>query len=401
VRVLMISGVNAAATGGDLIHTLEMAGGLAAAGARVTLVLRGKYRGPGRPGVKVVGLPVAGWKYLDWLLRPVLMCAAALFLTLKGDPDAVYVRDSVYETPLVLLLGLLGRVVVLEVNAVTAEDLRAGGGAPWKIALAGRAQRRACLSATLVLPVTTVLAGWLAVQGAPSGRVVVVANGANPYLYHPGDRREALAGLGLDPARRYLCFAGNLAAWQGGEVVLEAFARLARTRPDTVLLVVGDGLERSKLEARARRPGLRDRVIFTGRLPYQRVPAYMRASVAGIGGGWWGGDRRVERRFRHSGSSALKVFSYLACGLPVVIPDFPDLAGLVRRAGCGLVTQPDRVEDLAAALGAVLDHPRQWAEAGLKGRAFIQREAAWEHRAALALALLEGPARRTGGGSGD
>ncbi len=396
MKILMISGAEFTASSGVTIHTLEMAGCLAEAGARVTLVLLGRTWGPGWKGVDVVALPVTRNKYLNGLLRPVLVCVTVLFLALKINYDLVYIRDSIYETPVVLLLRLLGRVVFLEVNTMVAGDLRAKGRAPWKLIVAGWAQRKACISATLVLPVTTTLAGWLAGQGVPAGRVAVVPNGANPYLYRPINRNSVLAELGLDPAKSYLCFAGSLAAWQGGNMIIESFSRLARYYPDTVLLVIGEGQDRNVLEAEVRRLGLPGRVIFTGRLPYHRVPVYMNACTVGIGGGWYGDNPLIERRFRFTGSSALKVYSYLACGLPVIIPDIPDLAGIVRRVSCGLVVEPDHVEDLEAALKVILNNPQHWAEAGAKGRVFIEREATWEHRAALIISLVDQVKRQAG-----
>lgn len=397
MKILMISGARAGVSAGETIHTLEMAGGLAGAGARVTLVLRGKYRGPGRQGVNVIGLPVMKNNFLDGLLRPVLVCVAALFLTLMVGFDTAYVRDSIYEMPVVWLLRLMGQVVLLELNTVSSEDLCAKGRARWKQAVVGWAQRKACFSATLVLPVTTGLAGWLAGLGVPAEKVAVVANGANPYLYRPVGRKDALSRLGLDPFKQYLCFAGNLAAWQGGGIVVEAFGRIAGRYPDAMLLIIGDGLEREALEVRARSKGLAGRVLFTGRLPYHRVPVCLSACVAGIGGGWYGENMTLKRRFCFSGSSALKFFSYLACGLPVIVPDIADLSGMVRRIGCGLVVEPDRVENLAAALTAMLENPLAWAEAGRRGRNFIEREAAWEHRASRIISLVNRAGHRKDG----
>lgn len=400
MRLLMISGANLATGGGDAVHTLEMAAGLARAGVLVTLVLRGKYCGPGVRGVRTVSLPVSGSKFLSLLLWPVMACAAALYLATVRRQDAVYIRESIYELPAVIMLKALGLPVLLEINAVLAEDLRSGGRAGWKVSLARRAQRKAILAADLVLPVTASLARWLKGLGVPADRVMVVANGANPYLYHPFKRKEALAGIGLDPARRYFCLVGNLAPWQGAGLLIEAFGRLAGYYHDTALLVVGDGREREALEKQVGRLGLRGRVLFTGRQPYGRVPYFIGACLAGIGAGWWGDNLSVKNRFLHSGSSALKVYSYLACGLPVVVPDIPDLAGVVRREGCGLVVKPDRVEELEGALRAILENPRHWREAGLKGRAYIEREATWDHRAsqvaAAAARLAGGPGCRPG-----
>ncbi|MDF9407864.1 MAG: Alpha-D-kanosaminyltransferase [Pelotomaculum sp. PtaB.Bin013] len=396
MKILMISGAKAGVSTGEIIHTLEMAGGLAGAGARVTLALRGKYRGPGRQGVNVVGLPVMKNKYLDGLLRPVLVCMAALFLILRVGYDAVYIRDSIYEMPVVWLLKLLGQFTLLELNTVSSEDLRAKGRTRWKQAVAGWAQRKACFSAALVLPVTSSLAGWLAGQGVPAEKVTVVANGANPYLYRPVEQKDALARLGLDPFKQYLCFAGNLAAWQGGGIVVEAFDRIAGLCRDAMLLIIGDGPEREALEVQVRSKGLAGRVLFTGRVPYNRVPIYLSACVAGIGGGWYGENMTLKRRFCRSGSSALKFYSYLACSLPVVVPDIADLSDIVRLTGCGLVVEPDRVGSLAAALTAMLEYPLAWAEAGRRGRYFIEKEAAWEHRASRIISLVNRTRRRKG-----
>ena len=385
MRILMISGTAGRASAGDTIHTLELAGALAASGARVTLVMRGIRPLAGRGGLRVVVVPALRSKLADMLARPVLFGLAALWLAARSKYDAAYIRDSVFEMPVVKMLGLIGLPVLLEINAVTSSDLRTGGKEPWKTALASWVQRKSCRGAGAVLPVTTTLACWLRGMGVPAERVAVVPNGVNPGLYYPVDRKDAMAALGLDPLRRYFCFAGNLAAWQGGGMVIEAFARLARRYSDIGLLVVGDGSERGRLEKQA--AGGHGKIVFTGVVPYHRVPVYINACVAGIGGGWQKDNQMLRQRYALTGSSALKVFSYLACAVPVIIPDIPDLAAAVRRERCGLVTDAGRVGELEKAMVAILEYPGHWTEAGWRGRAFVEREAAWAHRARRVLSL--------------
>jgi glycosyltransferase involved in cell wall biosynthesis len=51
---------------------------------------------------------------------------------------------------------------------------------------------------------------------------------------------------------------------KGTSFLLDAFARILRTMPESYLLLVGDGPERATLEAQARSLGIQGRVIFAG-----------------------------------------------------------------------------------------------------------------------------------------
>jgi len=447
----MVSGANLKIMNGDGVHTWEMARSLAAAGHQVDLVVRGHCRPPGAapPGVKVIGLPVPKYRLPGKILWPALVLffvAACLFP--RWRYDVFYAREGVFELPAILLLRWLGKKVALEVNTVVAEDLRAKGRTGWLAALAGRAQKRACAAADVILPVTESLADWVTRQGAPARRVTVVGNGADPHIYRPVDMVEARKRIGLPDGRRWFCFTGNLAPWQGVEMILEALALLreelsvggmrgrfvpaggreenddfvvygsceacfthrgdailpgrrngssgvkgagaAEKLPDAGLLVVGDGPERKSLEKKAGELGLADAVVFTGRTAYEEVPVYINACAAGIGGGWHGPTGASAGRLAVTGSSACKVFAYLSCGVPVIVPDLPGVARLVRREGCGPVVAPDDVAGLKEAMAAVLRDPSCWAKAGRRGRALIEREASWERRAAKVVRIIQG-----------
>lgn len=445
----MVSGANLRVMNGDGIHTWEMARSLAVTGHRVTLVLQGCCQPPGvvPPGIEVTGLPVPGNRLLGKMLWPARVLLFVLARLRRWRYNVFYTREGVFELPVILLLRRLGKRVALEVNTVVAEDLRAKGRSRCLAEFVGRLQKRACVAADVVLPVTESLAGWVMRQGVPAQRVVVVGNGANPDIYRPGMKEESIKKLGLPAGRRYFCFAGNLAPWQGVGVILEALAMLreelpagrgkgcfiagrsfwelcgnggacfgrsedavppdekknaccggstgmAKSPPGVGLLVVGDGLERKMLEKRVRDLNLADAVIFAGRVAYEDVPVYINACAAGIGGGWHGQKRASAGRLAVTGSSACKVFAYLSCGLPVIVPDLPGVARLVRQERCGLVVKPGDVAGLKEAMAGILCDPSRWAEAGRRGRALIEREASWKHRAGQVVrAVLERYAR--------
>ncbi len=72
-----------------------------------------------------------------------------------------------------------------------------------------------------------------------------------------------------------LLFVGNLLIAKGVDILLEAFALIVRENPDIGLIFVGDGEEKSRLEARAKELGIDEKVFLLGRVEYNLIPTFM------------------------------------------------------------------------------------------------------------------------------
>ena len=90
----------------------------------------------------------------------------------------------------------------------------------------------------------------------------VVHCGVDPALFAP--RRHSGAGS-------QLLFVGRLAGVKGLPILLDALAQLKQRRPDIHLNVAGDGPDRARLEAQARRLGVAENVTFLGYRSQQQV----------------------------------------------------------------------------------------------------------------------------------
>jgi glycosyltransferase involved in cell wall biosynthesis len=100
-------------------------------------------------------------------------------------------------------------------------------------------------------------------EGLDPRRLHLVPNGYLPAPPLPRD--EARVALGLDEARPVVGWVGRLSHEKGADLWLDALALLAHE--DLMAVVVGDGAERSSLEAKARALGLgADRVRFVGQV---------------------------------------------------------------------------------------------------------------------------------------
>ena len=86
--------------------------------------------------------------------------------------------------------------------------------------------------------------------------------GVDPALFPP--RRHSGEGS-------QLLFVGRLAGVKGLPILLDALAQLKQRRPDIHLSVAGDGPDRARLEAQARRLGVAENVSFLGYRSQQQV----------------------------------------------------------------------------------------------------------------------------------
>jgi glycosyltransferase involved in cell wall biosynthesis len=74
-----------------------------------------------------------------------------------------------------------------------------------------------------------------------------------------------------------------------------------------------------------------------------------------------------------------KPLDYLACGLPLLVPDLPDWEQMYVEPGYGLACNPDDADSIADALRWYLEHPREMRAMGERGRQRIVDE--WNYQA--------------------
>ena len=155
------------------------------------------------------------------------------------------------------------------------------------------------------------------------------------------ERARLRAELGL--AGRTVIYAGRLAMEKKLDVLIDAFALAARTRPDLTLALAGHGSARGALERQVRRLGLHDRVRFLGSLPHAALARWLRAGdLFGIAS--------------TSESQCMALLQAMACACPAVVVGcraLPEVLG----TDAGLVARPDDPADFARCLGRLLDEP--------------------------------------------
>lgn len=74
----------------------------------------------------------------------------------------------------------------------------------------------------------------------------------------------------------------------------------------------------------------------------------------------------------------VKVFEYMAAGLPVIASDFPPMRETIGEAKCGILVNPLAPEEIAKAMRWMLENPEEASKMGQRGRKAIEDKYSWE-----------------------
>jgi N-acetyl-alpha-D-glucosaminyl L-malate synthase BshA len=173
----------------------------------------------------------------------------------------------------------------------------------------------------------------------------VIPNSVDTDLLRPleGPGRPRLEALFGPEAGRVptVVHVSNFRPLKRVDRVVEAFARVAADRPG-FLLLIGDGPERTRVEAAVRREGLVDRVrLLGGQDHFEDVLR----------------ECAVFLLTSEAESFGLAALEALASGVPVVAFRVGGVPEVVRDGQTGILVPPGDVNAMAAALAGLLDDP--------------------------------------------
>lgn len=84
-----------------------------------------------------------------------------------------------------------------------------------------------------------------------------------------------------------------------------------------------------------------------------------------------------------------KIFEYMMVGIPVICTDFILWKQIMDRWDCGICVDPENVDEIAAAISYLLDHPEEARQMGENGRRAVKEEFNWGVEEKKLLALYE------------
>ena len=360
-------------TVGGSVHVQGAAEALAGRGHEVhVLASRGTGAVPTRDGVHWIWMrPPFGAQTLRWTRTP-----AVVRLAREIRPDVVIERYYNFGGEGIAAGRAVNATTVLEVNAPVVDfpgSRKAMVDKALLIEPMRRWRERLCAAADLIVaPAAAILP-----PATPPAKVLTLEWGADTDRFHPDAAPRPARSSGL-----VAVFAGAFRSWHGAIALVRAVRALhAAGRRDISAELIGDGPELARTREAAR--GV-EGITFLGAIPHDQVPAALARADVGVAPFDLAAHRPLSLGFYWS---PLKIFEYMATGLPVVAPAIDRIPALVGHEREGILYEPGAADGLAGALERLSDQALR-TRLGLAARERAVREYSWTaHAAALESAI--------------
>jgi glycosyltransferase involved in cell wall biosynthesis len=209
-----------------------------------------------------------------------------------------------------------------------------------------------------VISVTeTIRAQLIRDSGCDPAQVTMIANGVEADRFRP-----QVQPSWAPEVQKRIVFTGNLAPYQGVDLLLEAFAEVARRRSDVRLMIVTESAF-ADYETMARRLGIRDHIEILPAPSFDRLPALLEGAHIAA-------NPRVEAE-----GMPLKLLNYMAAAKPIV--SFKGSAPGLTHGQTAWFAADNGPSAFAQGILALLDDPEAAQELGRRARRLVEERHRW------------------------
>ncbi|MCX6258083.1 MAG: glycosyltransferase [Bacteroidia bacterium] len=177
--------------------------------------------------------------------------------------------------------------------------------------------------------------------------------------------------------KKIVLYQGSVNTGRGIEQVIRAMEYLN----NVVFVIAGDGDVLDDMKKLVLQEGLHDKVIFTGRIPFENLLQYTVQADVGIVL-----EENIGLNYFYSLSN--KLFDYVQAKVPVIVSPFPELMKIVESYGIGMVANDHEPVHIAGTLSFMLENAemrRLW-KVNLE---LAARELCWENEEKVLLEILD------------
>ena len=217
----------------------------------------------------------------------------------------------------------------------------------------------------MVLAITPRHLRYVIEMGAPESKVNLLLLPIDTTLFRPSVDCSAIRQKwGLAEKDKIIVFVGVLYEFSGLDGFIRELPRILQRIPETKLLIVGDGVQRQKLESIVAELGLQEKVIITGLEPYQTLPQYMNVATVCINP-FLTAEETVD-------FFPGKIIQYIACGKATVATPLRGITSLLPDES-NRVVYASNAEEMAAKVIWLLESAESRQRLELAGLNYIKQ----------------------------
>lgn len=363
--------------GGAASHIKGVVDALRALGVELQIISNDAIAGIDASDERFTIVPpetVGGTRALFDIHNNLVFTRAAVRLIEQANPDFIYQRYARFSWAGVASALRTGRPLFLEYNGsevwVGKHWDRVGS-----LGLLERYERLNLQAATRIFVVSEVERRNLETRGVAAEKIVLNPNAVDVGAFRPDVGGAALRReLGINNTDLVAGFVGTFGPWHGVVQLAEAVKLI----PESVRLrfvFVGSGSLREQVEGILKNEIEASRVIFTGSVAHDRVPALLDACDILVaphvpladGSDFFG--------------SPTKIFEYMAMGKAIVASRLGQIGEVLRHEETALLVEPGNIKELAAAIVRIAESHELRVRLGPNAREAAVKNHTWSHNA--------------------
>lgn len=281
--------------------------------------------------------------------------------------DIIYERYAIFSVVGILLGKHFNCPVALEVNYTSLSPLVRARTSFLK-PLAKRFDQWIFKRATAIIAVSGTLKAQLINDfGIDADKITVIANAADPKLFTVAEKKTAPECV--------IGFVGGFYPWHGLSLLVDAVKILIEREQKVKCLLIGDGPELDAIKSKVQSYNLEEFFSFPGRIPHAELTSYVAEFDIGV------------MPDSNDYGSPMKLFEYMAAGIPFVASDYPPIVEICH--GQGLVFEKNNVDSFVEALFEYTNSFEKRSKAGTCGRNLVLEQFNWKNNAQRTIAHVE------------
>lgn len=290
----------------------------------------------------------------------------------ERKPDLIYERTTANSVAPTYLARRWGVPIVQEVNVTT----EIGRLRPLVLRdLTQRLEQWMIRNSEAFITVSREFRRMMTRDGFPAERVYVCQNAIDPADFNPETVEPAVRPVGLNAEAPVVGYVGAFVPYHRLDMLVEC-ARSMRDDHDVVWLLVGDGVDRPRIEDLIDDFGLHDAFWLPGRVPHERVPKYVKAMDVAV--------LPSSETF----NSPMKLFEYMGMGRAVVAPRTPAIAEVIEPGQNGFLFEPGEGASFESTVRALVEDAEMRRGVGRRAREYVLENRTWQANAEKLLRIV-------------